>query len=264
MLVEVLAVVIGLGKYLNYLDRKKWDATRVRLAQVLLSSMAKNSNNSVNLLVDEVEEKYLVVNDEFERFLLNLQHGLSNFNEQTIVHLPAFLPPNSEKLSELSSKISSIEESAINLMYYYKKIKDEFQFFDKNNPQEKVVESNSFYVESRDIEIKLVNENGTVNKTLVCSKLMHLAEKADKNARNYFVMSLHQLFGRMEDLWHAINMYVCDRNACLVFKNGPEKLSVGYIKDSRVNVDKLANYRKLIEQNCFHLVHYTPTDVTLS
>lgn len=140
MAVEIVLVSLILRQLLIFWENRRWSKTRQQLAYVLLGSINRMAQHTENMLhvfgpaaenPDEVEHPgEIVINSQFELHLLKATVALANFNEQTIVHLPALLPDNTENLSGITRKISGLEESVAALKYHFSNIKPSLKTID--------------------------------------------------------------------------------------------------------------------------------------
>lgn len=199
LLVEIFIVFIiltlCLGKYLDYLQKKRekatWNKTRQALAFAMLVSLrrvTKHSNNMVVVL--DGEGGRIVLSNWPELHILKLETALANFNEQIIVHLPAFLPPISENFSEISREISDLQETAAALRYHLDILskKNQIDNYDPDCPARSWVDKDLFEC----------NGGGAMN----------LKKDAEPTDKNFFVMTLIEHYNRLLKLSDNIKKYV--------------------------------------------------------
>jgi hypothetical protein len=238
MVLDVVLVVLLLGAILQRREEERWRRTRQGLAYVLLSSMARTMQHFRALLVKK--EGRIMLNSDIGLHLLRLQRALNNFNGQTIVHLPSLLPPLSERLSDLTGKISDLEEAVVTMNYHLSRIESSLGAFDPANPSVGRVDPVNFF-------------RGTDNQ-------MHLADAANKSDMNYYVLTVFQIYKRTRDLSVAIrpilNLYAsnwnkfpdADKKKAAEDQKFLNKWSAGAIGDE-----------ELLEKFGLHLVYYKPT-----
>lgn len=213
MVVEVLIVVGLIGWLLNFLEKRKWSKTRQALAYALLRSMNKVMQNALNMIhqlernesgEDFDNEGYgkedergiaFVLNSHFELHLLKLNATLATFNEITIVHLPALLPDISENLSDITRKISGLEEAAAALKYHFYNIE---RFLPSISEQSGVKE---FYDSSYRLSPHRFNRDAA-------DKKLDLKAGEDQSDNNYFYLTYVQLLERATSLSANIQSYI--------------------------------------------------------
>jgi len=237
-LVDVILVVVILGWFLRCREERKWRKTRQGLAYVLLTGMNRVMQNFGSMLVKK--DGKVVLNKDIGLHLLRLELALSNFNEQTIVHLPSLLPPLTEKLSDLTVKISGLEEVVIALKYHIARMGTSINTYDPGDPGAGRIDPAKFYRGEDD--------------------RLHLAADANKSDDHYLVLTVVQISERTRDLSTTIEGFVNSYANNWVDLDANLKTKATAKQEFLERGTEMAKSdEKLVENDGFYLVLYTPT-----
>lgn len=236
MTLELILVLGLIGTY----QKLKWTKTRQSLAFNLLGSMIRVCRHSINMVeIMQCEGKRMLLNNRIELHLLKLQTALANFNEQTIVHLPALLPEISENLSEITRKISGLEEAAANINYHLEILAKDIELYDPDKPAKGWVDVGHFeYNEKNHFVLK---------------------DGAEQSDGHYLVLTIVSLYSRLIGLSEEVDKYVSN------YKRGWKGLGDKRVKDSKEREDELLTKKEevkrmkdRIEELGIYLVRFSP------
>jgi hypothetical protein len=267
MAVEIVLVSLILRQLLIFWENRRWSKTRQQLAYVLLGSINRMAQHTENMLhvfgpavknPDEVEHSgEIVINSQFELHLLKATVALANFNEQTIVHLPALLPDNTENLSGITRKISGLEESVAALKYHFSNIK----------PSLKTIDSRADLLASNEAlhwigpeRFSIENEPASAQGGM---QRLHLRPEAAQTDYNYFVLTYVKILERTCSLAMEISSIIEDHSGWTQLSDRDRKKAPNQQDVLKQRVNSAVAIWSSIVTNGLYLTLYTPVAADL-
>tara|TARA_R110000787_G_scaffold138484_1_gene252114 strand:+ start:13500 stop:14426 length:927 start_codon:yes stop_codon:yes gene_type:complete len=266
MVIEIVAVVFGVGGLLSFLEKRKWDRTRQALANVLLTSINSVMGHLLNMIhkfdvnvdaggeqlaKDGSSKKAFVLNRQIELHILKMNVALANFDAQTIVHLPALLPDISENLSDITRTTSSLSEAAAALKYHYYNIEEWLNTIVQLSELREDIERYHW-----------------INPQRFCEddkKKIHLKITEEPSEYTHFFLTYVQALKRVEDLSKLVYAYVEKfHNSWKGFKETDIEKALDKQSEFEMKLDMINHYRNTLVNNGIYLSMYTPSAAELA
>jgi hypothetical protein len=244
LVIDLFLTITGVGWITSWLEKRRWKKSRQMLACVLHGSMGNRVNGAMKNFRAILFEKdgKTILNGSIELHLSRLELSLGNLNAQMLVHLPAALPPITEKLSEMTRDISILREHVLSCKLYLSNLHEKIKWYDSASS------------DLLGIDIKHFNRDKSG---------VHLRPHAPLTDSNYLFMSIVQIYIVAIRLSASIVEFFLlhsDNLKNLTHEKSAAEQASSYLE---VEMDKARLELSKIEESGIYLVRYAPTDLEL-
>lgn len=242
MFVDFVLLVIGVSLAVSWWQKRQWERTRKSLAYILLNSTGSVMQNFRACLFEK--DEMILLNAAIELHLQRLELSLSNINEQMTVHLPAALPPLTEKLSTITRDISVLRESVLAMRLYLGRLKWKIELYDGKGEQNKRIDPEQF----------IYDEDGAV----------HLRPGTARSDENFFFLFTTQMtYSTLELNKKVVKFFSLYSNGGRRYSTEQKmaKITLAYLEEERHKAIVEASKMKAEGLN---LLLYAPIDEELN
>lgn len=239
-----------IGGLIFYLQHRQWNKTRQSLAYILTATLARVIANFDRCLQVDKDGRVLL-NSAIRTSLPKMKLVLGNFDEQMIVHLPAFLPSLSENLSELTRHISGLEDQVLEAGLHLERMWPSMPAYEPDSPEIGLVDPLQFYPDHPDGRQDI--------------QRLHLKRGMDHTPGNYFVLGIVEIIGRLRAVEMGVAAFADAHSREWVgFPSAQAKKAGKNLEQAREWNQRAASMANSIVNNGLHLVHAPRAKVRIS